>query len=459
MTHIPQIPFLIMADSIAGSTGLARIARDIALRIHSDPDLSPLLRVGSFGIGGPIASSSRFPFFNCSVLRLQQMIPLDLPDVWNDFARGEKGILFTIQNASWVQYLSQPYLLPPDFPLRQFLLQRPQSVSPEHWASISNPAASTFSPALLSRLADTPFQRWLYCPIDGHLPDGTLGHQLAPILTGFDRLLAYTRYGAEVIERTLEKWAGRSPVTTINSVPNLPHGADSSIFLPRDRALARQTFLSRISNGATTLPLRDDQLLLCCIATNTSRKDWGLVFQTCAELLRRGLNVFLWGHTDLIQPNPASPSTHWNLPALAKQFGLTAANGQSTRIVITSERLSDEDLSWAYSAVDCMLAPHSEGWGLPAAECLASGCPVVGTTYAGSAEFTPPRLQVAPSSYYLENPFLIQRPLHSPVTIANKVEEAVGAGLERIASLLPPEYEWKNLWPRWREWLLKGVRQ
>jgi len=410
---MPQIPLLIMADSIAGQSGLGRIARDLAVRIHAD--LADTFKVGSFGIGGPIASSSRFPFFNCSVMRLQGIVPIDLLGVWDDFAGKEKGILLTIQNCSWVQYLAQPELLPPTHPLSAFLLSH-------------------------------PFRRWLYCPIDGHLPDGTLGGQLSPILTGFDRLLAYTRYGAEVIEKTLEKWEGQLSVSTVNSIPNLPHGLDASIFHPRDRRFARQTFLSRVSNGASALPLKDDQVVVCMTGTNTSRKDWGLAFQTCALLLQRNVNVFLWGHTDCL----TAPPSHWNLSVLAKQFGM------EKRVCLTTDRLTDDDLAWGYSAMDCMLATSSEGFGFSPLEALGCGLPVVGTTYAGSAEFVPRDMQVAPVSYTLESPFLIQRSIHSPVEVADKVIEIIGnPAYDHSRSLLDPQYEWENCWPRWKAWLLE----
>ena len=416
-----QIPLLIMADSIAGHSGLARIARDLAVRIHAN--LQDTFRVGSFGVGGPISSSSKFPFFNCSVMRLDRMVPLDLPAVWDDFAGKEKGILLVIQNASWVQWLAQPQLLPPGHPLRDFLLQQPP-----------------------------PFQRWLYCPIDGHLPDGTLGHQLAPILAGFDRVLAYGRYGAEVIEKTLEKWggadgAGQPAVSTVNSVPSLPHGLDSKVWFPRDRALARQTFFSRVSNGASSLLLKDDQVLLCMTGTNSSRKEWGTAFQTFAELLQRGVNLFFWGHTDCL----AAPPGYWNLAALAKQFNM------EQRTCLTTARLTDDDLAWAYSAMDVMLATSSEGFGYAPFEALACGLPTVATTYAGSAEFTPPVWQVKPVVYTLESPFSIQRPIHNPVSCADRVMQAVNSSSDRTRSLLDPKYEWENNWEGWRKWLLEGA--
>jgi glycosyltransferase involved in cell wall biosynthesis len=444
------IPLLIMADSIAGSSGLARIARDLAIRIYSD--LSDTFRVGSFGIGGPIASSSKFPFFNCSVMRLQGTVPMELPAIWKDFAGDEKGIVLLIQNASWVQFMAQPHLLQPLHPLREFLLPRPQSVSREHWESISNPGSPSFSPALLARLSNSPFQRWLYCPIDGHLPDGTLGHQLAPILAGFDRLLAYNRYGAEVIEKTLEKWGGQSVVSVVNSVPNLPHGFDRTVWFPRDRAQARQTFFSRISNGQSALPLKDDQVLVCMCGTNSSRKTWGDAFQATAELLRRGANVFLWGHTDALQPSSTNPAVHWNLLAMVRQFGLDG------RVCLTTDRLADDTLAWAYSACDVMIATSSEGFGYSPFEALACGLPVVGTTYAGSAEFTPPAMRISPVAFSSESPYLIQRPIYDVGVVVDKVEEILSHKFSHARSLLDPRYEWENCWPEWKSWLLGHLK-
>ena len=443
------IPFMILCDSIAGNTGLARVGRDLATRTYRD--LSDTFRVGVLGVGGPISTSSRFPFPNYSIIRLQQMVPLDLPDVWRDFAGDERGILLVIWNLSWTQWLAQPWTLPPS-PLRDFLLRRPESVSQDHWTAISNPSSPSFSPALLQRLADRPFQTWFYCPVDGNLPDGTLGHQLAPLLQGFDRLLCYTRYGSEVVEKTLEKWTSQSAISTVGPIPHLPHGLDRAIFHPRGRALARQTFFSRATSGLSQLPLLDDQILLCMCGTNSSRKCWDTFFSSAAILLSRGLNVFLWGHTDMIQPHPSAPAVCWNLPALMKQYGL------DRRVCLTTARLPDDDLAFAYSAADCMIAVSSEGFGYAPFEALACGLPVVGTSYAGSAEFTPPAMRVDPVAYASEQPFSLQRPIYSPADVADRVQSILSAGYSHTTSLLDPKYNWDELFPRWAEWLKAGIQ-
>lgn len=448
-----QTPLLILSDAITSSTGLARIARDLSTRIHAN--LQDVYRVGVLGVGGPLSTSSRFPFPNYSIRQLDQMCPIDLPLVWQDFAgqygdgqqedsaedlqhrtgQMRKGVLFVIWNASWCQWLAQPHLLPDAHPLASFLLQRPPSIPAATWAACT--------PALRASLAQRPFSRWLYCPVDGHCTDGTLGWQMAPILEGFERVLAYTRYGANVIESTLAKW-GSPGLRFDKPVPDLPHGLDLSVFHPRDRALARQTMVSRLSNGDKSLPLKEDQELLAVVATNTSRKDWGLAFQTCGELLQRGRNVFLFGHTDTLV-------AHWNIPAMAKQFGM------DRRVMITTDRLSDDDMAYAYSAADVMLAIGSEGWGLPASEALGCGLPVVHMTYAGGADFTPACLQVEPIGHHLESGYMIQRPVFSPSDWADKIEMVLKGSREEL-SKFPDRIVWSNAWKEWTKWLTQDIQ-
>jgi len=451
---VTQTTFLMLSDAITSSTGLARIHRDLVTRIHAD--LSDVFRVGALGVGGAISTSAKFPFPNYSIRQLEQMCPIDLPLVWEDFAgrigdgrqadspedllyrtgQMRKGILFTCWNASWCQWLAQPELLPDQHPVRDFLLQRPQSIPPATWASCT--------PALRASLAQRPFQRWLYCPVDGHCSDGTLGWQMAPILEGFDRVLAYTAYGAKVIEDTIDKWGDPlSQRRTDFPIAHLPHGLDAATFRPRDRALARATLVSRLSNGEKSLPLKPDQELLAVVATNTPRKDWGLAFTVCAELLQRGRNVFLWGHTDTL-------IAHWNIPAMAKQFGM------DKRVMITSERLSDEDMTNAYSAADAFLGIGSEGWGYPCMESLGCGLPVVHMTYAGGADFTPPALQVEPVGYHLEAPYMIQRPVFNPSDWADKVVQVL-TGDRAELSKYPERIDWTVCWEEWRKWLQAGV--
>lgn len=442
------VPILILADNISGTSGIARIARHLALQIHHY--LPRRFRVGTLGVGGAISTSARFPFPNYAVRQLDQMIPRDLPEVWLDFAGAvgdgrqedsaaelatrsglpRRGIMLTIWNCSWLAWLARPDLyLPADDPLRQFLLSQ-------------------------------PFQRWAYVPVDGHCTDGTLSWQMSPILAGMDRLLAYTSYGADVMARTLQLWGrdgrdvDRQQFSDL-TVPHLPHGlgaADNPIpqnFLPHDRHVARQTFLSRVTNGRHARPLAPDQLLLAICNTNSQRKDWGLAFQTAAELLRRGHNVHLWGHTDRLG-SPAGG--YWNLPALARQYGM------EQRVLLTTDRLSDDDLAWGYSAADVGLhIGAGEGFGYFGPQAIACGLPVVHGRYAGGVEFVPECVLVEPIAYTLEPQFLLQRPIFDVKDWANKVEWLTKPENRLEATAAPQTLGWDALWPRWSKWLLEGI--
>jgi glycosyltransferase involved in cell wall biosynthesis len=255
------------------------------------------------------------------------------------------------------------------------------------------------------------------------------------VIAGFDRVLAYTKYGADVLKRTLTTWG--EPEKPIG---NLPHGIEGSIFYPRDRKHARMTFLSRVSNGATNLPLMLEMVLLAGIGTNSSRKDWGMVFQTAAELRKRNRNVFLWAHTDVAQ-------AHWDLPALIRQFGM------ENRVVMTTENLSDETMAWAYSAADCSIGLGAgEGMGYPLMESLACQTPVIHGDYAAGAEFVPREYLVKPSGFSIEGRWMMQRPVLNPARVADKVEYAL-TDEGRAKARLPEDMLWDNLFPRWNAWL------
>ncbi|MDE2105677.1 MAG: glycosyltransferase, partial [Patescibacteria group bacterium] len=261
------------------------------------------------------------------------------------------------------------------------------------------------------------------------------------------------------VEKTLEKWTSQSSqssqaaISTIGSVPHLPHGLDRQVFHPRLRDAARRTFFPRVSLGLSQIPLQPDQILLAMTATNSSRKSWETFFSSAAELVHRGRNIFLWGHTDALQPSTVNPAVCWNLPALARQYGM------QNRCCLTTARLTDEDLAWAFSAADVAVALSSEGFGYFPFEALACGLPVAGTSYAGSAEFTPASMRITPMAYASEQPFGIQRPIYADGDVADRIEAILDSGYTHEASLLDSGYEWENLWPEWSEWLRKGVEQ
>lgn len=341
-------------------------------------------------------------------------VPHELPRIWDDFAQGEKGIIFTIWNASWLWWLADCEKLP-DCPLRDFLRTK-------------------------------PFEGWAYVPVDGHCTGEKLPSSMGEILYHFERVLAYTGYGSRVIGKTLDKY--RSTGEVLPEVPHLPHGLDTSVFFPRDRAEGRRTFVQRVL-GLDPAELSPQTFLVGVVATNSARKDWYLAFETCAELLKRGVAVGLWAHTDVFKKN-------WDLPALAEEFGM------KHRVMWSNRMLSDDELVWGYSTCDVTLGIGSgEGWGFSLAESLACGVPVVHGKYAGGADFVPESMLVEPIAFRGDGMYGIRRPVFDAVDWAAMALYQTnvpmdGRGWEDVT--LPPQIDWTNAWKGWSEWLIAGVK-
>jgi glycosyltransferase involved in cell wall biosynthesis len=415
-------PLLILSDSVSTNSGLARIARELATRIHQH---LPEFRVATCGLGGGYTASVPFPNYPVSIRPGHNpTVVEDLPQIWADFtdspatnscAAGSRatagshtgGILLAIWNSSWLEWLANPYTLP-EGKLKDFLI------------------------------AD-PFERWAYLPQDGHCANLLLPESQAKIVASFDRVLGYNHYGADLMTRSVAPYPNHKQQRPF---PHLPHGTDTSVFYPRDRAEARRYFPTRVANSPIDLPIREGAFMLGVNATNTPRKDWHLAFEVAAELKMRGRNVGIWAHTN-------TSRAYWDISDLARIFQL------SDRMMLTTHQLTDEQLAWGYSAMDCVLGIASGGgWELVHSEALACGTPVVHGNYAGGAEFLPKEFLVEPKIYRGEGAFSMQRPHFAASDWADAVERAVEM---RQLAKLPSYISWDEAWPQWVEWLLRGV--
>lgn len=410
-----KTPLLVLSDAPTSSTGLGRITRELCQHIAAD--LSDTFRLGSLGFGG--GASRSLPWEQWRIQRTENFVAMDLEDVWQEFAGDEGGVLLTIWNPSWVDWLSDPKRVT-DMSLRRFLENR-------------------------------PFELWCYVPVDGDGIGGRLPESVTKAIAGFDRVLAYTDYGAKVIDRSLV-WASGQPAQSIADqwrrdttrhvpVQHLPHGLDRTVFFPRDRREARRTFMQKVKgHGPEVGALREGLLLLNCIATNSARKCWPLAMETLAELVQRGAEAAMWCHTDALQ-------RHWDLVMLADEFGVT------DRIVATIGKLTNEQMAQGYAASDIGLGiAEGGGFEYPVYESIACGVPAIHCNYAGAAEFLPEEHKIEPITYRYDGFHAIKRPVSSPQAWADRVLQLKGTVAE-----LPSELNWENLWPRWRDWLVQGV--
>jgi glycosyltransferase involved in cell wall biosynthesis len=406
MAEKPPFPLLILSDAPSASSGLGRICRDLATRIHQH--MNDVCRVSTLGYGGP--GSCKFGFQQYVIEGMSDWVVPTLPEVWEDFAGEENGVVLTIWDASRLAWYAQP--------------ARSEQLAAD--------------PVLRNWLIKAPFKRWGYFPIDAEGPNGKLNFPLRQTLLGFDRILAYGAWAKDLIEHSIGE-----EEADLRHLDYRPHGIDTSVFHARDWAQCRQKFGS--ITGARLLidkpqlsSIMGSETLVGIIATNQARKDWALGIEAVA-LLAKERKVRLWIHTDALERN-------WSIPALLADYGLL------DKTLISLGYLSDDNMAQAYSACNVTLGIGSEGFGYPLAESLACGTPVIHGNYAGGAEVVPCEMRVDPIAYHAEGLYSCVRPVFKAQDWADRALQ-----FSDQTAHLDPQYDWNNLWSRWQAWLQKGI--
>lgn len=396
-------PLLFLSDDPTAGTGLGRITRDLATRVHKW--LPHKFRVATCGYGGNYSRELEFPQYS---IKMQDWHVYNLPEIWKDFAGDEHGIIMSVWDCSRLLWLARPEN-EPDPKLRDFLERK-------------------------------PFDSWTYSPMDACGVDGKLTAILKHTLEGFDRVLGYSKWAYDILERTLDK---PSDV----DLDWRPHGIDTSVWYPRKRLVARHGFGEKM--GAknfrgkwTNIP--DDAFLVGIVATNQARKDWGLGIQVIAELAKEK-NVWCWLHTDRLE-------NAWSIPILV-QYDFKIHE----KAIVTTVDFSDDKLAWAYSACDLTLGIGGyEGFGFPIFESLACGTPCLHGNGGGAPEHMQDCMIVDPAMMRIDGVYSLLRPVFR---VEDWVEKANGLlGVKSGSSLLPGHLDWQTLWPSWAEWFEEGLK-
>ena len=392
-------PLLIISDAPSGTSGLARITKDLATRVAQN---IPEYKVATLGYGAP--GSCKLPFQQYVIEGMKDWMIPQLPEIWEDLASNEPGAILTIWDASRLLWFGRPETCESKW-IRDFLNR-------------------------------SSVEKWGYFPMDATGPNDKLTKVLNHTMEGYDRVLAYSKWAEDILKR------GLNP-EEVNDLSWLPHGIDTSIWYPRHRMTARhgigQKTGARTSKGKF-LAIPDDAMLIGVVATNQLRKDWGLAFRTAAELNRQH-KVYVWAHCDDLE-------RHFSLPALINDYGFSFDQ------VFVTFNLTEEQLAWCYTACDVTLGIGlGEGFGFPIFESLACGTPCIHCNYGGAAEHMPKEMLVDPIYYRIETPYNMMRPVmrvEDWVTAVNRVY--------KTRTSLPPHLDWNNLWPSWEAWFRKGLK-
>lgn len=394
-------PIILFSDHPAARSGLARITRDLALQIHAY--LGDTFRVATLGYGHP--GSTRLPFPQYHWNERGDFIPTELPMIWREFCGGDQGVLMTIGDVQRFLGLADPTFC----------------------------AEKGFGDWITPLRKSGRLRLWGYFPIDSHSVDGGLGPQLGHTLSHYDRRLVPSKWAREIVRKTLPN----------HECDVIPHGIDDATFFPRDKKVAREsfdfiTFPVRQWPQKGTIKSEKDALWVGIVATNQARKDWGLGLETIKEL-RKTRAVRLWIHTDAVK-------REWSLLELLSAFGLLDC------ATVTTGNVDDESMAWLYSSMDLTLGiGRGEGFGYPIFESIACGTPCVTHSYGAQSDFMHYFAPCGPLR--IEGPLSLLRPTCDGQRWANYIQND-----SVLLAVLPDELRWKNLWPTFAEWFMKGAR-
>jgi glycosyltransferase involved in cell wall biosynthesis len=392
-------PILFLSDSPESHTGLGRVCRDLACLCATMPEF----RVGVLGRGS--IGRRKFPFAQYSYPASAQWGEDYLAGVARDFFGGDHGIVITNWDISRLGWLANP---------------RTESLQALYGAGRN-------------------YALWLYTPVDSEGVGGPLGAECQQILPGFDRVLAASEWGCELLRNS-----GRPDADW------LPHLVDTRIFKPYMDRKVPGWILEKGSARNLIMGWDPDDIILGCVMANQSRKDYPVAFHT-AQLLAReyGKRFRFWLHIDQM-------IGYWNVYALAADYGIQ----DSLQVTIG---LSDAQLALRYSACDCTILPSPEGFGFPIAESLACGTPCVVVNYAAGQELVDERMRVAPFGYRIDTIFNVRRPVMDERDFARGSQawiERKRADWEGVSGECRARVEHLGMerlkWP-WMKWLRKGL--
>jgi len=207
-----------------------------------------------------------------------------------------------------------------------------------------------------SYFKDVPVASWT--PVDHYpCPPGVVewakGHET----------IAMSRYGEQAL-------ADKKVRSTY-----IPHGVDTKVFTPGDKAEARKA-----------LGMPDDAFAVMINAANKGahppRKSWSENFGALAVFMGSHPDVHVYVHTDIFGVNGI------DLSALAGRWAL-----DPDRIHFVAQldyklgKITSEQLAAMYRAADVLLATSmGEGFGVPTIEAQACGTPVIVSNFSASPE-------------------------------------------------------------------------
>lgn len=252
-----------------------------------------------------------------------------------------------------------------------------------------------------------------------------------------------SQYGADIVKRDLGI-----------DVPWAYHGIDHDTFKVNGRRDEVRDMLGW-----------RNKFVVICVATNVRRKQWPRLFEAVSILKHhyKQKDIVLYAHT---VPFDGYWLEGWKLPVISHTYGVYNEVIFNPALVKHNDAISDRDFSELpslvdmYNAADLFVLPSQvEGFGLPIAEAMACGVPVIVTRYGAGWEVASPagfgvrprdwEIHKSGTKYANIDPLDLAKQMLDLKRNPNKRAKVTAKGLERVKDFT---------WDRYRELLLDGIR-
>jgi glycosyltransferase involved in cell wall biosynthesis len=200
--------------------------------------------------------------------------------------------------------------------------------------------------ALKPKTHDRYYKSIVYFPLDA----GPLKPNWAKVLSDMDAQVCYSHFAERIIQ---EANGGKRP----NNLHQIYHGVDTSKFFPINQGQARET-----------LGLPQDAFIVGMVARNQYRKRFDILAKAFAKFAEDKPNAKLYLHTGL-------HDVGFDIIDMSRQLNLGKHLILTEGMEVTRP-LPIDKLNLVYNTFDVnALISLGDGFGLPVAESMATGCP------------------------------------------------------------------------------------
>lgn len=211
-----------------------------------------------------------------------------------------------------------------------------------------------------------PHAQWV--PVDN---DPLRDDLLVNLKNGARWVIAMSKYGERVLQE-----AGFDPLY-------VPHGIDTKLFRPIDRAEARARMQARIDKDTDLeIELGDKFVVLMNAANISARKGFFEAMSAFKAFHERVPESVLYLHTDMVGVRGQKLFEH------VRRLGLDeGAVAYPNQYYYTMGMIDGPWINDLYNTADVLLNPaYGEGFGIPIIEAQAAGCPVIVTDCSSMSE-------------------------------------------------------------------------